>query len=255
MAVTYALVDPLMTIARPIAAVIAAVSAGITENILNPPTQQLMVLPDLSCPVDGCCDGMNCPPEEHAHHHNFAEKLRAGIKFAVFDVWGELSSWFLAGLLLAGAITTLMPEETMIRYLGGGPWSMLIMLAVGIPIYICATASTPIAAALILKGVSPGAALVFLLAGPATNITSLSIILGLLGKRATIIYLLTLSVCALLCGLALDQIYTTLGLSARATAGHAAEIIPFSVKLTGAGILSALSVMPIYRRFAARIGG
>ena len=122
---------------------------------------------------------------------------------------------------------------------------MLIMLAMGIPLYICATASTPIAAAFILKGVSPGAALVFLLVGPATNITSMSVLFGLLGKRATATYLLTLAVFAVFCGLILDQIYISLEFSARAVAGQAAELIPFHGQLAGAIVLLALSIRPI----------
>jgi hypothetical protein len=94
--------------------------------------------------------------------------------------------------------------------------------------------------------VSPGAALVFLLVGPATNITSLSVLFGLLGKRATAIYLLTLSVFAVLCGLILDQLYIGFGFSARAVAGQAAEFIPFQGQLAGTVILLALSVRPIY---------
>ena len=79
------------------------------------------------------------------------------------------------------------------------------------PFYICATASTPIAAALILKGVSPGAALVFLLAGPATNVATLTVLVNILGKRAAVIYLLAIAVCAVLFGLAVDQVYAVLG--------------------------------------------
>ena len=103
---------------------------------------------------------------------------------------------------------------------------MLMMLAVGIPLYICATASTPIAAALILKGVSPGAALVFLLAGPATNVASLTVLFGVLGKRAAAIYLAAIAACSIAFGLALDQAYAFWGLSAKAMAGQASEIIP-----------------------------
>jgi uncharacterized protein len=79
-------------------------------------------------------------------------------------------------------ITAMVPEAFHQPISGIGLSSMLIMLALGVPMYICATASTPIAAALILKGVSPGAALVFLLAGPATNITSLTVLTGILGR-------------------------------------------------------------------------
>ena len=123
---------------------------------------------------------------------------------------------------------------------------MLIMLLVGIPMYICATASTPVAAALILKGVSPGAALVFLLVGPATNVTSLSVLFGILGKRATAIYLVSLSVFAVLSGLILDQVYDFFDISAQAIAGQAGEVIPYWLQLAGAIIVLLLSVKPLY---------
>ena len=129
---------------------------------------------------------------------------------------------------------------------------MLIMLAAGIPLYICATASTPIAAALILKGVSPGAALVFLLAGPATNITSLTVLLGILGKRATVIYLLAIAVMSVVAGLLLDQVYGLLGISARAVAGQAAEVVPHWVQVMGALTVLALSVGPVYAAVKSR---
>ena len=115
---------------------------------------------------------------------SFFEKISAGIRYAFSDLWEDIAKWFLFGLLLAGFITVLIPDDIFSKYLGSGLPAMLLMLAVGIPLYICATASTPIAAALILKGVSPGAALVFLLAGPATNIASLTVLTGVLGKRA-----------------------------------------------------------------------
>jgi len=235
-----------MTVARPIAAFIAAITAGFTENLMHPSTPQFIMQPNLSCPVENCCSGRDCSAEEHTKHHTFFEKLNAGIRFALFDVWEDLAVWFAAGLILAGVITVFVPEPTMVRYLSGGPWSLLIMLAVGIPIYICATASTPIAAALILKGVSPGAALVFLLTGPATNITALSTIMGILGKRATAIFLFTLSLCALLCGLALDYIYIWLNISAQATIGTSAQIIPYPLQLLSALILIFFSVKPLY---------
>ena len=130
---------------------------------------------------------------------------------------------------------------------------MLIMLAAGIPLYICATASTPIAAALILKGISPGAALVFLLAGPATNITSLTVLYGILGKKTTAIYLSAIAVMAVVAGLALDQVYALLGISAQAIAGQAAEVVPRWAQITGALVLLALSAKPAYRAVRARI--
>jgi hypothetical protein len=122
---------------------------------------------------------------------------------------------------------------------------MLLMLVVGIPLYICATASTPIAAALILKGVSPGAALVFLLVGPATNVASLTVLAGVLGKRATGIYLTTIAASAVVFGLILDQVYRLLDVSALATIGQAAEHLPAWLELSAALILMALSLKPL----------
>lgn len=251
-ALTYALLDPVMTVARPAAAFATATAAGLSENLLSKEDDPSRFKPDLSCPVDGCCDGQECPPQDHRSHHSFSEKFRAGLSYALNDLWNDIAVWFLVGILLAGLITALIPADVLTRYLGGGLPSMLIMLAAGIPLYICATASTPIAAALILKGVSPGAALVFLLVGPATNITSLTVLLGVLGKRATAIYLTAIALSAVIFGLALDQVYALLGVSAQAMAAHATEVIPPWVQWGGAAILLALSIGPVYRRVRSK---
>jgi len=129
------------------------------------------------------------------------------------------------------------------------------MLALGVPMYICATASTPIAAALILKGVSPGAALVFLLAGPATNITSLTVLTGLLGRRATAIYLLAIAASCVFFGLVTDEIYALTGLSAEATVGQASEFMPHYAEWAAALLLLLLSVKPLYKKMRNLLEG
>lgn len=244
--ITWALLDPIMTIARPISAFISAFTAGSAENFFNPPDKGKQATPDLSCPIDNCCDGIDCPPEKHKKHHSLAEKLGTGLKYAGTSLWADLAGWFFIGILLAGLINVLVPDAIISRYLGGGLSSMLLMLTFGIPLYICATASTPIAAAFIMKGVSPGTALVFLLVGPATNITSLSVLFGLLGKRATALYLLSIAVISVLCGLAVDAIYFSLGISAVAAVGHAAEILPTWLMTTATLLLLTLSIRPLY---------
>jgi hypothetical protein len=250
--ITYALLDPIMTIARPVVAFVTAAVAGITENLFGSYNEAQKIVPDLTCPVDGCCDGQNCSPEEHRRHHSFWEKFLAGMRFAIGDLWKDLAAWFLIGLVLAGLITVIVPPDMFSLYLGSGLPAMLIMLAVGIPLYICATASTPIAAALILKGVSPGAALVFLLAGPATNIASLTVLAGTLGKRATAIYLTSIAVCAVLFGLIVDQVYASLGISAQAAVGQASEIVPEWAGLIGAIFILAISIKPVWGAIRAR---
>ena len=253
-ALTYALLDPVMTVARPAAAFATAAVSGIAENVLGAEKEGKPVQPDLHCPVDNCCDGVHCLPEVHKGHHTFLEKLKAGLGYALFELWEDIAPWFVLGLLLAGVITALIPSELLAKHLGGGLSAMLIMLAVGIPLYICATASTPIAAALILKGVSPGAALVFLLAGPATNVTSLTVLFGLLGKRATVIYLASIAVVSVACGLVLDQVYAFLGISAQAVAGQAAELIPPWAQVAGALALLGMSARPLYRTLRSLAG-
>ena len=243
--ITWALLDPIMTIARPISAFLSAFIAGCAENLFTPPDLSRQPAPDLHCPIDNCCDGIDCPPDTHKHHHGLFEKLRIGVRYAAIDLWGDLAGWFFAGVLLAGLMSVLVPDTMISRYLGGGLGSMLLMLAFGIPLYICATASTPIAAVFIMKGVSPGTALVFLLVGPATNITSLSVLFGLLGKRATALYVTSIAVVSILCGLALDAVYLSVGLSAAATVGQTTEILPHWLMTAATLLLLILSIGPL----------
>lgn len=249
---TYALIDPVMTIARPVAGFATALGAGVAENLIGQEKSEEKAPPDLSCPVDRCCDGIGCLPEVHRRHHGMKEKIRAGMRFALGELWSDIALWYFAGVLIAGLITALLPPGIMERYLGGGFLSMLIMLVAAMPLYICASASTPIAAALILKGVSPGAALVFLLAGPATNITSMTVLVKIMGKKATVVYLASIAVFTLASGLLLDWVYQYMGISAKAMIGQASEFIPPWLEIAGGLALIALSVKPFMRAVRCR---
>jgi uncharacterized membrane protein YraQ (UPF0718 family) len=233
-ALTYALMDPLMTVFRPLAAFVTAVVAGVSENVFGRETAST----DRISPACGCSD--ETIPEEASP----LERIRGGLRYAFTDLLGDLAPWLGAGLLLAGLISVLVPADFVETYLGEGLLPLFIMLAVGIPLYICATASTPIAAALVLKGLSPGAALVFLLAGPATNLASLTALTGTLGVGATVRYLVAISAGALGMGLALDGVYGALGLSAQAVSGAAAEIFSPLVGTVTAVLLIALALWP-----------
>ena len=253
-ALTYALLGPLMTLIRPLAAFITAFAAGIMENLLGWGDREKGLPPvvDLVCRVDGCCDGQDCPPEEHNKHHSLAEKLRKGIRYGFFDLYRELSGWIFVGFLVAGAITLWLPQDLTGRYLGGGFITMLFMLAAGIPTYICATASTPVAAALILKGVSPGAALVFLLAGPATNVASLTVLTRVLGKRGVVIYLGSIAIFAVLFGLATDWLYAFLGISLQSKlVTSPGELLPSWLHLILALLLAILMLFFFVRSIVA----
>ena len=252
-AITYALLDPIMTVARPLAAFGTAVVAGITENLCGYRATAQAPPDKRANPADGCAGEADGPPPALLASSGRWPRMREGIRYAFGEFWGELAGWFFLGILLAGLITTLIPDEVFTTYLGSGLPAMLLMLAVGIPLYICATASTPIAAALILKGVSPGAALVFLLAGPATNIASLTVLTGVLGKRAAAIYLASIAFCAVTFGLVLDQFYALQGVSATALVGQAAEILPVWLEWPAVAILLTLSVKPVLAGLISKV--
>ena len=127
--------------------------------------------------------------------------------YAFRELLDETSYWLILGIVLSGVVAAALPPAFFAQYLGGGFVSMLVMLLIGIPIYTCASSSTPIAAALVLKGLNPGAALVFLLAGPATNLGSLTVLLKFLGARVVAIYLASIVVVSLLAGYALNWVY------------------------------------------------
>ncbi|PID76595.1 MAG: hypothetical protein CSB24_05760 [Deltaproteobacteria bacterium] len=232
--ITYALLDPIMTIIRPVAAFVSGVSAGLLENWLDKDDQTMQL-------------NVISQTEASRQKQSFTARLAASLRYAFTDVWADIVVWFAAGLLLAGTITALVPDEFLARWMGGGFISMLIMLIMCIPLYICATASTPIAAALIMKGVSPGAALVLLLVGPATNITSLTVLYGILGRKSTYRYLLVLSLVAVFFGLGMDFAYDLLNIKPRAIIGEAGELVPFWLKLSGAAAIITLSIKPLYR--------
>ncbi len=203
------------------------------------------VLPMATACQGGCCGGNAPAPTSW-------DRLREGARYAVHDIWGDLAGWFFVGLAVAAAITVFVPDDLISRHLGGGMTAMLLMLVAGIPMYICATASTPIAAALILKGVSPGAALVFLLAGPATNVTALAVIVRILGKGGAAVYLAAIAVVSVVCGLVVDGLYLALGLSAAATLGEVAETLPEWL-LLAATVVLLLYTLPALVRWLGRL--
>ncbi len=233
-ALSYALLDPIMTVARPIVAFLSAFVAGGLSVLFGGPEVE---------PEQTSC---SCSEHSHGHHHHddkktqgvtWTDRLKEGFSFAVFDVWGDLSNMFFLGIILSGVISVAVPDTFLESSFGGGFSSMVLMALIGIPMYTCATSSTPLAAALILKGVSPGAALVFLMAGPATSIINVPLIYRILGTRRLVIYLASIATVSICAGLALDYIYHIYQVSAQATMGQGANHLPLWVQIGAAVIL------------------
>jgi uncharacterized membrane protein YraQ (UPF0718 family) len=205
-AITWALLDPVMTVIRPIAAFITGTLTGILINLLPEETTELDVEQN-----DSGCQSSCCETESHAKAP-LAKRMAAGIHYAFGELLKDIGGWLLIGVLVAGLVATLLPDDFFALLFENQAASLVLMLLVGIPLYMCASASTPVAAALVLKGLSPGAALVFLLAGPATNAATLTVVARFWGRKATMVYLAVISCCSLLLGWLTNLFYAWAGI-------------------------------------------
>lgn len=161
-----------------------------------------------------CATG-NCPTRvETKKNAPWGIRIVNTLRYAYIETVGQISIHFLIGLLIAALITMFLPADLIVRAnLNSGILAMLLMIAIGLPMYICSTASIPIAVSFILKGISPGAAFVFLFMGPFTNAASLSILASKLGKKVVALYVSVSTVFAVLFGLLLDFLIDNLGLT------------------------------------------
>lgn len=178
--------------------------------------------------------------------------------YALEEFLMDIAKWLIIGLLLAALITVVIPDEFFMNYLSSSWLSMLVILVVSMPLYICATASVPIAAALMLKGLSPGAALVLLMAGPATNAATMTVIKQTMGTRTLIVYLVSIISGALISGFFIDAFLPASWfiLPAEMVQGHH-HILPHWLHVSTALIL-LLAVLrgylkPIYQKIIRKI--
>lgn len=200
--VTLSLLGPVFAIFRPLAAFVTALVGGSLVNAISQQPKHQGQAPQ-KC-TDSCC--------EHADRKT---RVVRGLKYGFVTLPRDIGKAMLLGLVIAAFMSAVVPKDFFAEKLGTGFFAMVVMMLLGIPVYVCATASVPVAAALILKGLSPGAALVFLVTGPATNAASFTTIWKGLGRRTAVTYLVTVMGCALATGLFLDAIFPGLGASVR----------------------------------------
>jgi len=177
-------------------------------------------------------------------------KLRRALAYGFGTLPQDIGRALLIGLVVAALISAIVPDSYFADYLGGGVLAMLVMMVLGIPVYVCATASVPVAAMMIVKGVSPGAALVFLMTGPATNAAAIATIWKVMGRRTALVYLATVAVTAVAAGLTLDYIFQVRGTSP--SLDKPPWMLPEAVKWVCAVALLAVLAAGAVR---ARIGG
>lgn len=166
-------------------------------------------------------------------------RIGKGLHFAATDLVRDTTVWLLIGLFFAALVTTYVPGDFMAKW-GDGILAMLVMVLISVPMYICATASTPIAAGLLLAGVSPGAVLVFMLAGPATNIATLGVVTKELGKRALFGYLGGVLGVALVSGVLVNYLVDTFGFVVMPQIGEQHNLLPAAIVYTSGIVLAIL---------------
>lgn len=136
-------------------------------------------------------------------------KIKEAFKYGYFEMMQDIGKWLMIGLVVAGLITVFVPDDFFLYFNDKPLLTMLMVLAVSVPMYVCATGSIPIAAALMLKGISPGAALVLLMAGPACNMASIMVIRKVLEKKTMWVYLFSIILGAITFGLIIDLVLPT----------------------------------------------
>jgi uncharacterized membrane protein YraQ (UPF0718 family) len=166
-------------------------------------------------------------------------KLKRAVSFSCNKLLEDTMIWLMIGLFFAALVQTYVPESYLSQW-GSGILAMLVVILISIPMYICATASTPIAAGLLLSGVSPGAVLVFMLAGPATNIATLGVVGKELGKRAVVAYLIGVIATALAFGFLTDYLVTQYGFVVAPMIGEEHEVLPHWLSFISGIVLATL---------------
>lgn len=200
---TYGMLGTVFAIFRPIAAFIMGILGGSVVKAFDKNNNEKIINDKFA----NIRNEINDSSEK-----NIKRKLLSTLKYSFVDFVDDISTQFFIGLIIAGMISYLIPSNFFSNTgISSGILGMLLMIAVGIPMYVCATASIPIALTLMNIGFSPGVAFVFLVVGPATNAASLAILTKVLGKKTIAIYLLTIAIMAIVFGYILDGIFFLLG--------------------------------------------
>lgn len=220
---TFSLMGLPFAIVRPIAALFTAIFGGVIVDKSEPEEKCHCHSEEKKVEEHSCCchshkeeaeHVCHCHSEEkkgegscHCHSHkSFFTKIKEALTYAYVDMMEDIGKWLVIGLVVAAAITVLVPTEYFAVFQGNTLASMLLVLCIAMPMYLCATGSIPIAVALMMKGLTPGAALVMLMAGPACNFASMLLIRRSLGLRTMLVYILSIVLGAVAFGYLIDML-------------------------------------------------
>ena len=240
---TYSLMGLGFAIIRPMAALITGVCGGLLVN-------RLVSEEESSTVEDNCqLSIINCQ-----------FKLFRVLKYAYYDMIRDIGLRLLIGLVVAALIQVAVPDEFFLSFADEPLLQMLVILVIAVPMYICSTGSIPVAAALMMKGLSPGAALVMLMAGPAVNLASILVVHKSMGRHFTSIYLMTIVGFAVLFGLLLNATeqlsIVNYQLSISEACCMSASNLPSPFKLVCATVLTLLIIfalmMKLFSKFTTK---
>ena len=193
---TYSLMGLPFAIIRPIVAFVTAIFGGVLSNSFSTDPSPKRTKSNKPLPSG----------ESSEEAGGLVKRFRRALSYAFGEMMEDIGKWLAIGLIVAGIITAAVPDSWFTIFQGNTLYSVLFVLAFSIPMYLCATGSIPIALALMLKGLTPGAALVLLMAGPASNAASILVVSKVLGKRSMLIYLIAIITGAVLFGFGIDYL-------------------------------------------------
>ena len=205
---SYSLLGPLFAIFRPLAAFISGITIGLLNFILNREPQEKVL-------------------ENHKHSKNelsTKKKIIEVLKYGFVELAEDIGKWLIIGVVIGGILTVAIPPELIEKFLPYQWMHFIVMLIIALPLYVCATGSIPIAAAILQMGFSPGAALVFLITGPATNTVTLSFVRSELGKKSFYLYLISIIGIAILAGVIFNYVFALLGANINIISPHGEHV-------------------------------
>lgn len=253
-AVSWGLLGPVLTVARLLGAIVSAIFVGgvvswfVRRGLDRPGRAE--ATPARAEVEDSCghaAPQARAPAERATHGSPDRSFVHRVLRYAFVEMMDDLAASMIVGILLSGVIAAAIPPEVFQSPIAQGFPGLLLMLAIGIPIYVCAAGSTPIAAALLLKGMSPGAAFVFLLASPATNLGSLVVLSRHLGKRVVLLQVAALAVVTLALGWIVDFLWVALGLEIPASLRAESSETAGWIVILPAAVLGAFLLVSLVR--------
>jgi uncharacterized membrane protein YraQ (UPF0718 family)/copper chaperone CopZ len=236
--VTYSMLGLPLAIIRPVVAFITGLIGGLVTKKIDPEKGEDFIESNEA--------GDELP-------EGFFPKIKEMFRYSFVDFLQDISNWLIIGLLIAALISVIVPDDFFADKIPNDFLGMIVILLISIPVYICATASVPVAAVLMLKGLSPGAALVLLMAGPATNAATITMIGKVLGKKSLIGYLGAIITGALLSGLIIDYFLPAEWFKVSEHFGHMGHnheaMLPDWLKISAAVLLTLLIINGYLRKY------